>query len=188
MNIVLRMSFVTCMVVVGLADAVLAQAPRARPQRVDPLTSSISGLVTTADTGAPIRGAEVRMSIHGRFSRLATTNGEGRYELRNLPAGAYQLIVSKTGFITLEYAQRRPIETASTITIREGESATGNMSLIRGGAIFGRVLDQFGDPSIGTRVQVMRIRPESGSRCLRQATIRNSEAGIPGRTRCGFYQ
>ena len=56
------------------------------------------GRVTTADTGAPIRGAEVRLSMDGSFSRLVTTNGEGRYELRNLPAGLYKLSVSKSGF------------------------------------------------------------------------------------------
>jgi hypothetical protein len=164
MNVVMRVSFVAFMFVVGLADAVIAQAPRSRSQRIDPLTASISGQVTTADTGAPIRGAEVRLSIDGRFSRLATTNDEGRYELRNLPAGTYKLIVSKSGFITLEYGQRRAFETASTITIREGDVATGNVALIRGGAIFGRLVDEFGDPSIGTRVQVMRIRPDSDGR------------------------
>jgi hypothetical protein len=161
-----RLSPFALVALIACADAVLAQAPRQRPQRVDPLTSSVRGRVTTADTGAPIRGAEVRLSVDGRFSRLVTTNGEGRYELRNLPAGTYKLIVSKTGFITLEYGQRRPFETASTITIREGETATGNVALIRGGAIFGRVLDQFGEPSVGTRVQVLRVRSESGRRRL----------------------
>ena len=85
-----------------------APAPqRSRSQRVDPLTSSIHGRVTTADTGSPIRGAEVRLEIDGRFSRLVTTDSEGRYELRSLPAGTYRLTVSRTGFITLEYGQRR---------------------------------------------------------------------------------
>jgi hypothetical protein len=146
-----------------LADATLAQ-PRTRPQRVDPLTSSISGRVPTADTGAPVRGAEVRLSIDGRFSRLVTTNDEGRFEVRNLPAGEYRLIVSKSGFITFEFGQRRPFESPSTITVREGESATGNVALLRGGVIFGRVMDQYGDPSVGTRVQVMRLRTEGGER------------------------
>jgi hypothetical protein len=149
-----------------LASTVNAQSGRTRPQRVDPLTSSIQGRVTTADTGAPIRGAEVRLSTEFRFSRLVTTNGEGRFELRNLPAGEYRLTVSKAGFITLEYGQRRPFETASTITLGEGQSATGNVALLRGGAIFGRVLDEFGDPSVGTRVQVLRNRAESGGRRL----------------------
>jgi hypothetical protein len=150
----------------ALASAVNAQPGRTRPQRVDPLTSSIQGRVTTSDTGGPIRGAEVRLSIDGRFSRLVTTDGEGRFELRNLPAGEYRLTVSKAGFITLEYGQRRPFEAASTITLGEGQSATGNVALLRGGAIFGRVLDEFGDPSVGTRVQILRNRAESGGRRL----------------------
>lgn len=165
MTLMTRLSSLLLVTLV-LVDAAFAQAPRPRSQRVDPLTSSIRGRVTTSDTGAPIRGAEVRLSIDGRFSRLATTDGEGRYELRSLPAGSYKLIVSKTGFITLEFGQRRPFETASTITVREGEAATGNVALLRGGAIFGRVTDSFGDPSVGTRVQVMRIRAEGGSRRL----------------------
>ena len=162
------------MAVLALAEPVLAQdapvfAPAPRPQRsqrVDPLTSGIRGRVITSDTGAPVRGAEVRLSMDGRFSRLVTTNGEGRYELRSLPAGAYKLTVSKTGFITLEYGQRRPFETASTITISRGRDCDGNVALMRGGAIFGRVLDPFGEPSVGTRVQVLRVRMESSSRRL----------------------
>jgi hypothetical protein len=161
-----RLSFLALILLVACADAVLAQAPRSRSQRVDPLTSSIRGRVTTADTGAPVRGAEVRLSMDGSFSRLVTTNSEGRYELRSLPAGTYKLTVSKSGFITLEYGQRRPFETASTIAIREGEAATGNVALMRGGAIFGRVLDPFGEPSVGMRVQVLRVRTEGGRRRL----------------------
>jgi Carboxypeptidase regulatory-like domain len=166
MNAVSRLSLIALIALLSLADALAAQTPRSRSQRVDPLTASIRGRITTADTGAPIRGAEVRLSMDGRFSRLVTTNGEGRYELRNLPAGVYKLIVSRTGFISLEFGQRRPFETASTITVGEGQSATGNVALIRGGAIFGRVLDQFGDPSVGTRVQVLRVRMEDGRRRL----------------------
>jgi hypothetical protein len=173
MNAMTRLSACAVIIVMAIAEAIGAQAPvfappqrQPRSQRVDPLTSNISGRVTTADTGAPIRGAEIRLSIEGRFSRLATTNGEGRYEMRNLPAGAYKLTVSKSGFITMEFGQRRPFESSSTISVREGEAATGNVALMRGGAIFGRVLDPFGDPSVGTRVQVMRLRSDDGSRRL----------------------
>ncbi len=166
MNVVSRRSLLALVMLAALADGIFAQASRPRSQRIDPLTSSISGRVTTADTGSPVRGAEVRLSIDGGIRRLVTTNGEGRFEIRNLPAGEYRLTVSKTGFITLEYGQQRPFETASTITIGEGQSATGNVALLRGGAIFGRVLDEFGDPSVGTRVQVLRNRAEDGGRRL----------------------
>jgi Carboxypeptidase regulatory-like domain len=174
MNAIPRLPLLALIAMLPLAEPIFAQdapvfAPatqRPRSQRVDPLTSSIRGRVTTADTGAPIRGAEVRLSMDGRFSRLVTTNGEGRYELRNLPAGAYKLTVSKSGFITLEFGQRRPFETASTIAVGEGQTAAGNVALIRGGAIYGRVLDPFGEPSIGTRVQVLRVRVEGSTRRL----------------------
>ena len=84
MNRVGRLLLLSLMMMVGLAGAVLAQAPRARAQRVDPLTSSISG-PSRRPIGAPVRGAEVRLAMDGRFSRLVTTNGEGRFELRTCP-------------------------------------------------------------------------------------------------------
>ena len=71
--------------------------------------------------------------------------------------------MSKSGFITLEFGQRRPFEAAATIAVGEGQTAAGNVALIRGGAIFGRVLDPFGEPSIGTRVQVLRVRVEGAT-------------------------
>lgn len=143
-----------------------AQRPQPRPQRVDPLTASIRGRVTTTDTGAPIRGAEVRLSSQSGYSRLVLTTGDGRYEHRDLPAGEYRVTVSRTGFITLEVGQRRPFEAGSVITLAEGQTATGNVALLRGGVITGKVLDQFGDPAVGTRIQVLRSRMSQGRRRL----------------------
>ena len=148
------------------AEGAAAQGARPRPQRVDPLTASIRGAITTADTGAPIRGAEVRLSNDGRYSRLVTSNGDGRFELRDLPAGEYKLMVSRAGFISLQYGQRRPFEASKTITLAEGQNVTANVGLIRGGAIYGRLHDQFGDPLAGTRVQVLRSRMVQGQRRL----------------------
>jgi len=143
-----------------------AQGAQRRTQRIDSLTASITGKVTTADTGAPIRGAEVRLSSDGRYSRLGTTNGDGRFALRDLPAGVYRLTVSRTGFITLQFGQRRPFETSTPITLAEGAKAEANVALIRGGVIYGRVRDQSGDPLAGTRVQVLRSRVVQGKRRL----------------------
>ena len=143
-----------------------AQGVPRRTQRIDSLTASITGKITTADTGAPIRGAEVRLSSDGRYSRLGTTNGDGRFELRDLPAGVYRLSVSRTGFITLQFGQRRPFEKSTPITLAEGTNAEANVALIRGGVIRGRVLDQSGDPLAGTRLQALRSRVVQGKRRL----------------------
>jgi hypothetical protein len=161
-----RVTILVLVAVLTLTDLASAQRGRANAQRVDPLTSSIRGRVTTADTGSPISGAEVRLAMDGRFSRLVTTNGEGRYEFKNLPAGEYALNVSRTGFISLESGQRQAFEPTTTIVLREGQSATSNVALIRGGAIYGRLVDEFSDPSVGTRVQVFRVRIIEGRRRL----------------------
>jgi hypothetical protein len=143
-----------------------AQAPRRNAPRVDLMTSSINGLVTAADTGAPLRGAEVRLSSRGSYNRLATTDGNGLFMMRDLPSGEYRLTVSRTGFTSLIFGQRRPLETPRSINLSEGQSFTANVALTRGGAIHGRVIDEFGEPVAGTRVQVLRSRMVRGQRRL----------------------
>ena len=101
-----------------------AQRPRRAAARVDPMTSSIKGLVTAADTGAPVRGAEVRLSSRGSYNRLVTTDGDGAYRLSDLPAGEYRLTVSRTGYTSLVFGQRRPLEAPTTIDLSEGETFT----------------------------------------------------------------
>jgi hypothetical protein len=148
------------------ADLAAQQRRRQSPPRVDPKTSSIKGLVTTADTGAPVRGAEVRLSNRGGYERLVTTEGDGSFRLSDLAAGEYRLTVSRTGFASLVFGQRRPLEAPTAIKLSEGETFTANLALTRGGAIHGRVVDQFGDPIAGTRVQALRSRMIRGQRRL----------------------
>ena len=144
----------------------LAAQTRQIAVRVDPMTASIKGLVTTADTGAPVRGAEVRLSSRGSYNRLVTTDAEGSFNLRDLPSGDYQLTVSRAGFTSAIFGQRRPLEAPKQIKLAEGESFTANVALTRGGAIRGRIVDEFGEPIAGTRVQVLRSRMVRGQRRL----------------------
>lgn len=50
---------------------------------------SISGTVTSSDTGEPIRDAEV---WNKNLGRVVVTDANGQYEIRNLKAGTYQLV------------------------------------------------------------------------------------------------
>src|SRR5262245_17650925 len=78
-------------------------------------TSIIRGRVVAADSGRPISLATITASAPElRESRSISTNSDGRYELRNLPAGRYSLSVSRSGFLTLQYGQRRPLDRKST--------------------------------------------------------------------------
>ena len=61
-------------------------------------TAVLRGQVVAADSGTPIRRAQVRLSGVGtRESRLATTDAQGRFEIRELNAGRYTLTASKGG-------------------------------------------------------------------------------------------
>jgi hypothetical protein len=130
-------------------------------------TASIRGQVTS-DTGAPIRRAQVRASAAGAGpARLAATDADGRFELRDLPAGQWALTASKPGYVAQRLGQRRPNETVPPIELADGQRFGGaNFGLMRGGAIVGRVFDDFGDPIAGARVQALRSQFVNGRRRL----------------------
>lgn len=133
-------------------------------------TAAIRGRVTTADTGTAVRRAQVSAQSSGRGgARLVTTDAEGRFELRDLPAGRWLLSASKGGFIQQQYGQRHAFDTAEPIELIDGQRVTADFALSRGGVVTGRVYDEFGDPITGARVQVLRAQMRQGRRQLSAA-------------------
>ena len=130
-------------------------------------TAVIRGIVTS-DTGTPVRRAQVRANIGGQpGARTTATDVDGRFELRDLPAGRWTLSASKPGFVTQRYGQRRPFETVSPIELTDGQKMDGaNFLLLRGGVINGRLQDDLGDPAANVRVIVQRRQMVDGTRRL----------------------
>src|SRR5262245_7113477 len=126
--------------------------PRAQTGRqqadLPPGTSVLKGQVIAADSGAPIRRAQVRVaSLDARDSRVIATDAQGRFEIRELPAGRYTMTASKGGFVTLQYGQRRPSESGTPIELGDNQMVDKLMiALPRGGVIGGRIVDEFGEP------------------------------------------
>ena len=152
------------------------QRPPRDPRETPTGTAVIRGRIVAADTGAPIRRAQVRVfSPEVRDSRGTSTDAQGRFELRDLPAGRWELMASKAGFVTLRYGQRRPREAGQPIELSDGETmARANMALPRGSAMTGRIVDEFGDPVAGARVQVMRYQTMQGTRQLMPVAMGDS--------------
>src|SRR5579859_5710259 len=73
-------------------------------------TGKLRGKVVASDTGAIIRRAQVRISSSDIGTKTAFTDGQGRYEFQDLPAGRFTLSVSKSGFVTMQYGQTRSEE------------------------------------------------------------------------------
>jgi hypothetical protein len=139
---------------------------RGRGQQVQG-TASIRGLVTSVDTNSPVRRAQVRAtSPDTRSARLITTDGDGRFELKDLPAGRWTISATKGGFVTQQFGQRHPFESVDPIELADGQRFTANFTLSRGSVITGRVSDEFGDPITGARVQVLRSQVQQGRRRL----------------------
>jgi Carboxypeptidase regulatory-like domain len=136
-----------------------------RPQPTG--TGRISGRLGSLD-GTPVRRAQVRLNAPEiRFSRMATTNNDGFFEFKELPAGRYTLTASKTGYLVLQYGQRRPLEPGKPIDLAAGQALTSlDFALPRGSVITGRVVDEFGEAIPDAAVQALRYQYVSGQRQL----------------------
>ncbi len=129
-------------------------------------TAVIRGRVVAADTGQPVRKAFIRASSTDiREGRVASTDVEGRYELKELPAGRYTLTASKGSFVQLAYGQVRPFEPGKPIELADGQRLEKvDFSLPRGGIITGRIVDEFGEPVADAQVAPMRYVNQGGRR------------------------
>lgn len=142
----------------------------AQPARVEG-TGRISGRVITTDTGRPVRRARVLLNAPELPGGRGTlTNDDGGFEFTGLPAGRYILAASKSGFVTLAYGQRRPLQPGTPLQLRDAQQMTGvELRLPRGSVIAGRVYDEAGDPLPGATVRVLAYRYAQGSRQLAPA-------------------
>src|SRR6185503_13188646 len=160
----------------GLACAVFAQQTPARDtpaqqDAVKPPAGRITGRVVASDNGRPVKRARVfvsAMELPGGRGML--TDDSGVFDFTELPGGRYTLTVSKSGFVSLSYGQRRPLQAGTPLQLAEDQQLKGiQFQLPRGSVIGGRVLDEDGDAMPGVMVRVMRYQYQQGARSLTPA-------------------
>ena len=87
-----------------------------RPGETPPKGTAVIKGQVLASTGSPVRRAQVRaMSMEARGGGVTSTDAEGRFEIRDLPAGRYTITATKGGYVTGQYGQRRPGEPGTPI-------------------------------------------------------------------------
>jgi protocatechuate 3,4-dioxygenase beta subunit len=157
----------------GMVTGLPAQERPGMPQPRDPRqqrnqtgTASLSGRVMAADTGTPLRRVQVRVGGQElRGMRSAMTDADGRYTIGSLPPGRYSISLMKAGFANMQYGQKRPNQPGKLVDLANGQKMENlDAALIRGGVIAGRILDDFGEPLVDARVQVMQLRWFNGRR------------------------
>jgi len=118
-------------------------------------TATIRGQIASAGSGTAIRRATViATQFEGRGGpRTALSNDNGIYEFLNLPAGRWSVVASKTGF--LDYGSLGT--QVDIFELTEGQQVVRNLTLSRGGAIAGRVFDEFGEPLASATVIASRM-------------------------------
>jgi protocatechuate 3,4-dioxygenase beta subunit len=146
-------------------------------------TGRIRGRVVSGETGAAVRRAQVRISGPDIGMQAALTDPNGRYEFKDLPAGRFNLTVSKSGFVTMQYGQNRPFEPGRPIELGDAQVLDkADVTLPRGSVLSGRVLDEFGEPVADANVSAMRMQFVNGRKRMMNVG-RNSQTNDLGQFR-----
>lgn len=159
------------LVAVLLVTAASAQVPQ---------PAQLSGRVVTADTGAPLRSASIRLVATKADigTILAISDDEGRFELAGVLAGQYSLQVSKSGFVSTTYGLSPDAPGPFNVTAGQ-KISLGDIRLPRAGAIAGRVVDAYGDVVAEAAITAWRVEFQKPStrRVLSVRSFQSNDLG-----------
>jgi Carboxypeptidase regulatory-like domain len=124
-------------------------------------TAALSGLVVNADDRRPLSRARVTLRSPALSEpRVAITGADGTYTFRHLPAGAYSIFVTRTGFAPRQFGERRTAPPA-TVPLAMGQQVDGiDVALPPAGVIVGQILDEDNQPFAGARVDALVSRAQ----------------------------
>ena len=142
----------------AMADLAFAQTAPVPPSNDQP--AGAAGEVRNTIDGSPVERAHVSLQRfnNGGMDRYgALTNAEGKFAIANIPAGNYNIMMDRVGYIDLNGPAARVLK------LNAGEKKdTIKLKLTPTGTITGRVLDGDGKP-----VEWIPVMAESGNRTER---------------------
>ena len=145
----------------------LIPAPLAAGQASPPAeTAQISGIVVEAVTGKPVGRARVVATRDGQPSYATMSGADGKYVITGVQPGTYTVTVSRTGFVSQEFGQRRQLA-GTPIAIVSGQQVPKiDFALAAAYSISGRILDEDGSPFAGAEVQALISQSINGANAL----------------------
>jgi len=159
---------------IALTAGLASQTPRTRPSP----TGLLMGRVVDAATGAPVRGATVRLhdwsSDAGEGPKTAViTDAEGQFVFGGVAEGDYRLWAEKFGYSHGTVGQRRvhPDHDDIPHTHVDANEHRGGLTIRiwKHGAIAGTIVDDYGEPLAGVALhafprEFISGRPSLGAR------------------------
>ena len=169
---------------VVLASLAVVASPILTAQQAPPAaaTGLVLGRVIDAATGQPLSGAAVTIApapaaqgsgqpgapprarpgdITGPARVM--TDAEGRFVFYGLPAGAFSITATRSGYMSGAFGQRIPsalpgaVPRPAPLLLAAGARRSDvTVALWKYGVISGRVVDEQGEPMIGVQVRVLR--------------------------------
>lgn len=140
----------------------------------------IAGIVVSANDGHPLSRARVSIfdTKNPSFRQSMITSEDGHFEFTQLKAGKYALDGAKRGYITASYDQHEQFSTA--IVTGSGLETEGLVFRLAPAAVlFGKVLDEAGDPVRHANVTLWREDHASGvSRVVRSRADSTDDLGF----------
>jgi hypothetical protein len=147
----------TRVAVVLFGAATLLWQPPHDASPPQPKTGTIRGRVVAAATGDPIRNARVSVTGDDQCPPVLS-DADGRFAFPALPPGRFTLTASKAGFAKTTFGAPAPGEVGTPIRIAAGAVVDDVViTLSRGAAIAGLVVDETGEPVPDASVMIERV-------------------------------
>jgi Carboxypeptidase regulatory-like domain len=128
---------------------------------------SVSGIVVKMADSAPLRKARVvlRSVDDAKRTMVSVTDAEGHFVMKDVEAGPYRLNVSRVGFATDEYGQRKQGTSGAILTLHAGQNLKDlQFRLIPASVIAGKIYDDDGEPMPSVEVSAVRQVYSQGKR------------------------